>query len=253
MTSRLTLIAANWKMNGDDALVASMQSMLLTNNVLEKNVEVLICPPLTLLSKFSSSLEISLGAQNCSEHDSGAFTGEISTSMLRDIGCQYVLAGHSERRELYGESNELVADKFLQIVRQGMKPILCIGETLQDRQNGQTEQVLKQQLDAVLSITEEQDWQKAVIAYEPVWAIGTGETATPEVAQSAHSYVRTYLAEHTKTHGVAATCRILYGGSMKPENAQDLLAMPDIDGGLIGGASLVSESFLAIINAANAS
>jgi len=235
-------------MNGDSSLVESMQSALNKTGVVD-GVEVLICPPSTLLAGFTQSDVLSLGAQNVSEYESGAYTGELSVDMIKNAGCQYALVGHSERREIYKETNDVIASKFLAITKSDLTPVLCVGEKLEDRESGNTETVLKEQLDAVLNVSTSADWEKAVIAYEPVWAIGTGKTATPEMAQDTHKFIREYLSQHSVTKGVAEKGRILYGGSMKPENAKELIGMPDIDGGLIGGASLSVESFLSIIHA----
>jgi triosephosphate isomerase len=179
---------------------------------------------------------------------SGAFTGEVAASMLVDVGCEYVIVGHSERRAMMGESNELVADKFSAALKGGLKPILCVGETLEEREEGRTERVIEDQLSAVLQVVGVAAFADAVIAYEPVWAIGTGRTATPDQAQDVHRYIRGLLA--VRDENVAATTQVLYGGSMKGSNAAGLLAMPDIDGGLIGGASLKADEFLAIAAAA---
>lgn len=257
MTTRTKLIAANWKMNGDAQLVSDM-SAALAKVSLTSSVDVLVCPPNILLGAFAnesgadsvSALNFSLGGQNVSQYEKGAYTGETSVSQFESMGCQYVLLGHSERRELYGESDQVVSEKFLAIAASKLSVVLCIGETLEEREQGRTEAVIKQQLDAVLQASTAADWQNAVIAYEPVWAIGTGKTASPEQAQAVHKFIREYLAAQTQTADSAASMQILYGGSMKPENASDLLSQEDIDGGLIGGASLKPDSFTAIINAA---
>ncbi len=217
------------------------------------NFDVLVCPSsvyLSIASGLVSETSVKLGAQNVNANEQGAFTGEISLPMLAEIGCQYVLLGHSERRELFGETNGQVAEKFSACVALDftVTPVLCIGETLEQRQQERTNAVLSEQLDAVLEVTGIAGFAKAVIAYEPVWAIGTGETATPEQAQNAHEFIRNKLAEHDQD--IAQQTRILYGGSMKPTNALELLSQADIDGGLIGGASLQAESFLGICKAA---
>ena len=191
---------------------------------------------------------VALGAQNVSEHASGAYTGETAPSMLKDMGCEYVIVGHSERRALYGETSAQVAEKFVAAQAAGLKPILCVGETLEEREAGTTEQVVDEQLDAALEAAGVSSFNDAVIAYEPVWAIGTGMTATPEQAQDVHRHIRQRVA--ALDAAVADKVQILYGGSMKGENAAGLLGMADIDGGLIGGASLQADSFLAIANAA---
>lgn len=257
MTSRRTLIAANWKMNGDIALLDSILSAI-RETELSTNVDTLICPPLTLLSSFDNAgagsdvnNKVNKGAQNVSQHDSGAYTGEISVDMLKAVDCEYVLVGHSERREIYAETNSIVAEKFVQIARSGMKPILCLGETLNERESEKTENILTEQINAVTAISNADDWQNAVIAYEPIWAIGTGKTATPEMAQKTHQFIREYLHLNKVTQTISESIQILYGGSMKPANAAQLLAQKDIDGGLIGGASLDPDSFTSILKAAS--
>lgn len=213
--------------------------------------EVAVCPSYVFLGDVQALLEgskIALGGQNLCTEDAGAFTGEISHSMLRDYGCAYVIVGHSERRALYGESDEIVAKKFAVAQANGLTPIFCIGETLEEREQGVTEQVVARQIDAVVSQSGIAAIADCVIAYEPVWAIGTGKTASPQQAQDVHAFIRAGLAE--KDADVAAKVRILYGGSMNAGNAADLLAMDDIDGGLIGGASLKPDDFLTICRAA---
>jgi len=189
------------------------------------------------------------GAQDLSEHAQGAYTGEVSAAMLKDIGCSYVLAGHSERRQYHAESDDLVARKFVAAQGAGLVPILCVGETLDERDGGATERVIARQLDAVVARAGIGAFGKAVLAYEPVWAIGTGRTATPEQAQAVHKFIRDKLAGLDGT--IAGSLRLLYGGSVKPSNAAELFGQPDVDGGLIGGASLVAEDFLAICDAAD--
>ena len=186
--------------------------------------------------------ELKLGAQSVSEESSGAFTGEVSTGMLADLGCHYVIVGHSERRAIYGESNEVVANKFAAVVAQGLVPILCLGETLEEREQGVTEKVVAEQLDAVTNQVGAAGMANAVIAYEPVWAIGTGKTATSEQAQAVHAFIRGKL--EVLSADIAASTKILYGGSVKPDNAAELFSCADIDGGLIGGAALKADSFL---------
>ena len=202
-----------------------------------------VCVPFPYLAdmqQWLSATPIAWGAQNVSEHEKGAFTGEVSAAMLLEFGCRYAIVGHSERRQLYRETDEQVAAKFVAAQRAGLTPILCVGETLEERDAGRTEQVVARQLDAVLSKV---NFGQAVLAYEPVWAIGTGRNATPEQAQAVHAFLRKKVSNDT---------RILYGGSVKPQNAQAIFAMPDVDGGLIGGASLVADDFLAILRAAQA-
>jgi triosephosphate isomerase len=245
------LVIGNWKMNGSSATNASLLRSLLPVISRFESVETAICPPfpyLTTVADLLDDSDVSLGSQNLSSHLSGAHTGEVSASMLQDIGCRYVLVGHSERRALYAEDDELVAKKFATALRAGLIPVLCVGETLAQRQGGETEAVVTQQLSAVLKAVGIQDLVRGVIAYEPVWAIGTGETATPEQAQAVHRHIREWLAEQDRP--AATDCRILYGGSVKAENAKQLFDQPDIDGGLIGGASLDAMSFAAICWAA---
>jgi triosephosphate isomerase len=195
--------------------------------------------------------QVRLGAQNVSTEESGAFTGEVSASMLADFGCHYVICGHSERRALYGEDDATIARKLAAGHSKGVRPILCVGETLEDREGGNTESVIASQLDGIIAVGGIETFGVIEVAYEPVWAIGTGKTATPEQAQEVHAFIRARLAAHSA--GIADGVRILYGGSMKASNAAELLAQPDIDGGLIGGASLVADEFLAIALAGDAS
>jgi triosephosphate isomerase len=212
--------------------------------------QVSVCPPfiyIPLVSELLKGTAISWGAQNVSHEPSGAFTGEVAISMLTDFNCYYVIVGHSERRALYGETDQRVAEKFARVQQAGLIPILCVGELLEEREAGKTEQVVKRQLDAVIALQGIAALEKSVIAYEPVWAIGTGKTATPEQAQEVHAFIRQQLAQHDAQ--VAEKVQILYGGSVKGSNAKELFAMPDIDGGLIGGASLQASEFLAICQA----
>ncbi len=248
---RKFLVAGNWKMNGDRASNLTLVSGILGGMGGSDHVDVLVCPPFPYLAAVAgqaAGTDLLLGAQNVSEHAAGAFTGEVAPGMLDDVGCRYVIVGHSERRALYGESDEQVAAKFAAALAAGLIPILCVGETLDEREAGSTEAVIGRQLDAVLSTSGVAAFAKAVIAYEPVWAIGTGKVATPEQAQDVHRHIRGLLA--TRDADIADGVQVLYGGSMKGENAPGLLAMPDIDGGLIGGASLKAADFLAIVNAA---
>ena len=252
MVARRTLIAANWKMNGDLSLLDSMLSAIQETNVEATAVEALICPPFTLLGAFDAVVSsVAKGAQNVSQHDSGAFTGEISTEMLKASKCEYVIIGHSERREIYAETDAIVAEKFIRIAKSGLKPILCLGESLQQRESGATKKVLAEQLAEIIKVSEVNDWENAVIAYEPIWAIGTGVTATPQMAQETHAFIREELRANGETQAIAETIRILYGGSMKPDNAAELLSQRDIDGGLVGGASLDPNSFISILKAAS--
>ena len=214
-------------------------------------VTVAVCVPFPYLAQAQSVLTgtpVVWGAQNLSEQAQGAFTGEVSASMLQDFACRYVLVGHSERRSIYGETDSLVAEKFAVALAAGLRPVLCVGETLEQREAGQTVEVVSTQIDAVLKRVGVAAFANAVIAYEPVWAIGTGRTATSEQAQEVHAAIRAQIAQADAA--VAGGLQILYGGSMKPSNAVELLGMPDIDGGLIGGASLVAADFLAICSAA---
>ncbi len=245
------LIAGNWKMNGSSTGSAELVAGVLAGMPAGSGFSVLVCPPFPYLSAIAGQVKgsaLKLGAQNVSEHESGAYTGEVAPAMLRDIGCEYVIVGHSERRAMYGESSFQVAAKFQAAQAAGLVPILCVGETLDERESGATESVVDYQLGAVIDAAGIGAFSSAVVAYEPVWAIGTGKTATPEQAQDVHKHIRALLSGHDVD--VAAGLRILYGGSMKGENAAGLLAMPDIDGGLIGGASLQAMDFLAIANAA---
>lgn len=252
---RKFLVAGNWKMNGDSAanseLVGGIISGLSGIPDVGDNVEVLVCPPYPYLAAVGDLVrgsEIRLGAQNVSAHVSGAHTGETSPGMLRDVGCEFVLVGHSERRTIYGETSEQVAAKFAAALAAGVTPLLCVGETLEEREAGNTETVINEQLGAVLDTSGVGAIASAVIAYEPVWAIGTGMTATPEQAQDVHRHIRGVL--EALDADVAANVQILYGGSVKGDNAAGLFGMPDIDGGLIGGASLKAADFLAIVAAA---
>jgi triosephosphate isomerase len=217
-----------------------------------REVEVAVCAPYPYLGQVAEALagtRVAWGAQNVSEHAQGAYTGEVSAAMLAEFGCRYVIVGHSERRQLYGESDAQAAAKFAAVQAQGMVPILCVGETLAERDAGRTEETVARQLDAVLAANAPSAFGRAVLAYEPVWAIGTGRNATPEQAQEAHAFLRSRLAARDRS--VARDVRILYGGSVKPANAGGIFAMPDVDGGLIGGASLIPGDFLAIAAAAS--
>ena len=215
------------------------------------DVESVVCVPYPYLAQVQAELagtSIAWGAQNVSEHAKGAFTGEVSTTMLKDFGCGYVIVGHSERRSLYGETDAVVARKYQAVQAAGMTPILCVGESLEERESGVTEKVVARQLDAVIDAAGVGSLGKAVIAYEPVWAIGTGKTASPEQAQAVHAFIRGRVAALDAS--IADQLIIQYGGSVKAANASELMAQPDIDGGLIGGASLVADDFVAICRAA---
>lgn len=244
---RQPLVAGNWKMHGSRAENASLVSGLLDLLQPGKRAEILLCPPFPYLMETGRLLKdsgVALGAQSVCAEAQGAFTGEVSAAMLKDVGCRYVLVGHSERRQLFGERDALVARKFVAAQAQSLVPVLCVGETLEEREGDQTTSVVSRQLEAVLAVTGVQALAKAVIAYEPVWAIGTGRTASPEQAQEVHAMIRAKVAERDATIG--GSVRILYGGSVKASNAQELFAMPDIDGGLVGGASLKADEFARI-------
>ncbi|MHA7917566.1 triose-phosphate isomerase [Alloalcanivorax xenomutans] len=247
--TRTPLVAGNWKMNGRLDMVEALGASL--GGLRNSRTEVAVCPPFPYLAALASALGgsgVQIGAQNVSSHEDGAFTGEVSAEMLADMGCRYVIVGHSERRALYGEDDELVGEKFLRAQQGGLIPILCVGETLREREAGETEQVVVRQVSSVLDVAGIGAFDQAVVAYEPVWAIGTGETATPEQAQEVHARLRSALAAEDAS--VASRIRLLYGGSVKSDNAALLFAQPDIDGGLIGGASLSADEFSAICLAA---
>ncbi|HWQ93907.1 MAG TPA: triose-phosphate isomerase [Gammaproteobacteria bacterium] len=251
--SRQKLVAGNWKMNGSKAATRLLIGEILQGITKVKTAEVVVCPPNLYLAEAAALLagsRIALGAQNlCAEVEAaGAYTGEVSAAMLLDVGCRYVIVGHSERRAYYGESDAVVAQKCVRALDVGLKPIVCVGELLEEREGGRTEAVVARQLDAVLAKLAVTRLAGALIAYEPVWAIGTGKTATPEQAQVVHAFIRGRIAAHNAT--IAGSIQILYGGSVKGANARDLFNMADIDGGLIGGASLNADEFLTICQAA---
>lgn len=248
---RRKFIAGNWKMNGSSATNSALLEEIIAAPGVAARCDVAVCVPFPYLAQCRQILkgsEIALGAQDVSVYACGAYTGEISASMLLDFGCEYVIVGHSERRAYHGESDSTVAGKAAAALAAGITPIVCVGETLGEREAGTTEEVVFRQLDAVLESLSPNDISRIVVAYEPVWAIGTGKTATPEMAQKVHAALRSRIA--VQTSSASAKTRILYGGSMKPENAADLMAMPDIDGGLIGGAALKAVDFLSILRAA---
>ena len=250
---RQPLVAGNWKMNGTRASVAELLEGVKAGMSDVTTAEVAVCAPAIFVPQVQDGLEgsdVAWGGQDLSVHDSGAYTGEVSGPMLADFGCKYVIIGHSERRTYHAESDRLVAEKFEAARRHGLVPIFCLGETLEEREQGATEAVVARQLDAVIEHCGPVMLGEGVIAYEPVWAIGTGRTATPEQAQEVHAFIRQRIAGQDS--GVAEGIRILYGGSMKPGNAAELLTKQDIDGGLIGGASLQATDFLGICTAANA-
>jgi len=245
---RRQLVAGNWKMNGSHSANAELLAGIVAARPFTGDVAV--CVPFPYLSETAVALagsDIRWGAQDCSAHDAGAYTGEVSAAMLHEFGCRYAIVGHSERRQYHGETDALVADKAKAALARGVTPIVCVGETLAQRDAGETEAVVKRQLSAVIHSLGHCAGE-IVVAYEPVWAIGTGRTATPEQAQAVHALLRAQLRAATAR---ADAMRILYGGSMKPDNARSLLAQPDIDGGLIGGASLNAADFVAICRAAN--
>lgn len=246
---RSSLIAGNWKMNGSLQSVIDLVEGIKAGDA--GQAELAVCPPAVFLMKVGGMLAetgISLGAQNVCDHEAGAFTGEISAAMLKECGCSYAIVGHSERRALYLESDQLVAARFSMAISAGIIPILCVGETLDERDQGVTEAVVARQIDAVLDVCGIAGIARAVIAYEPVWAIGTGKVATPEQAQAVHAFIRAKLEQLDS--GAAQRVQILYGGSMNPSNAAELLSQPDIDGGLIGGAALNADDFLTIAQSA---
>jgi triosephosphate isomerase len=247
---RVRLVAGNWKMHGSLAANQRLLESVKAGVESAPGVEAAVCVPFPYLQQAAGVLggtRVAWGAQNLSEHDAGAYTGEVSGAMLRELGCRYVIVGHSERRTLYGERDAQVAAKFAAAQRVGLVPILCVGETLAEREQGATEEVVGRQLRAVIGAAGVAALADAVIAYEPVWAIGTGRTASPGEAQSVHAFIRAQVG--AADADVAERLPVLYGGSVKPENAPALFAMRDIDGGLIGGASLVAEDFLAILRA----
>jgi triosephosphate isomerase len=249
---RQVLVAGNWKMNGSRESIRALLDGVKAGMDDVKNAEVAVCAPaiyIPLVEELLSGSAVSWGGEDLSVHEAGAYTGEIAASMLNDFHCKYVIIGHSERRTYHGESDELVAEKYETAMSAGLVPIFCIGETLDEREQGITNDVVARQIDAVINKLGVAALAKGVIAYEPVWAIGTGKTATPEQAQEVHAFIRGRIAESDAT--VADAVQILYGGSMNAGNASELLAQADIDGGLIGGASLKPDDFLAIAKAAN--
>lgn len=251
---RKSLVVGNWKMNGLRAnnrpLIETVRDRVAA--AVGMVTEVAICPPFVYLADTEALLKgstVSWGAQNLSQYEGGAYTGEVAPSMLADLGCRFVIIGHSERRTLFGESDHVVAEKFIAAQRAELTPIVCIGESLEEREQGVTNKVVRRQLDAILKRIDVTTFAKAILAYEPIWAIGTGRTATSEQAQEVHAFIRSYIASYNSE--VAQYLRILYGGSVKGSNAHQLFTMPDVDGGLIGGASLKAEEFLTICQAAS--
>ena len=248
---RQPLVAGNWKLNGSKESIKNLVESILGGMGDVASADVAVCPPFVYLPMVADLLRgsaVHWGSQNVCEHESGAFTGEVSTTMLKEFGCTYAIIGHSERRAIYGESDSLVGEKCLAVTKGGVVPILCVGELLEEREAGKTEDVVARQLDAVIKACGIEALSDAVIAYEPVWAIGTGKTASPGQAQDVHAFIRQRIAGHSGE--IANKMRILYGGSVKPDNAAELFAKQDIDGGLIGGASLDAKSFLGICRAA---
>lgn len=247
---RRKLVAANWKMNGDKAANSALLSAFV-QGIDTQAVDAVVFPPAVYLDQVASALAgsgIRYGTQNVHPAEKGAYTGEISLGMVKDFAADYVLVGHSERRELFAESDSVVAEKVQAALTAGVVPMLCVGETLAEREADQTEAVVGRQLQAVLDVVGIDAFETIVIAYEPVWAIGTGKTASPEQAQAVHAYIRNLLAQASES--VAGKCRVLYGGSVKASSAQELFQQPDIDGGLVGGASLLADEFVAICQAA---
>lgn len=248
---RKPMVAGNWKMFGSLQQIRSLLDLIKHDIHAYSAIDTVVFPPFVYLSQVKDLLihsPIEWGAQNCYLGTEGAFTGEVSATMLVDTGCHYVLVGHSERRSLFHEESSLVANKFKAAIQAGLKPILCVGETQAQREQGETEHVIQTQIDTVIKLAGIASFRQAIIAYEPVWAIGTGLTATPEQAQEIHAFIRTLIGQNNVD--IAKTIRIIYGGSVKPDNAASLFAMPDIDGGLVGGASLDAASFLGICEAA---
>lgn len=250
---RRPLVAANWKMHGQKAQISALLQALVSGLADADHTDILLCPAFVFLGSVQKALSATslwLGAQNMHQDDEGAFTGEVSGRMLQEFACTHVIVGHSERRTLFGETNELVASKFQQAQRLGLVPLLCVGESEGQRAQGITAEVVKAQLDAVTRLCGNDAYANAVIAYEPVWAIGTGVTATPKQAQDVHAMIRAELGKLDSQSVVGGKCaqttRILYGGSVKADNAAELFAQTDIDGALVGGASLVAEEFIAI-------
>lgn len=251
MAMRSKLVVGNWKMHGGTVQNRDLLNAVIAGTEGMSGTSLAVCVPYPYLSQAQSILQathVRWGAQNVSQYDKGAYTGEVSAAMLMDFGCRYVIVGHSERRALYGEDNHTVALKFRAAQSVGLTPVLCVGETLGQREAAITEQVVAEQLDTIIELAGIDAIAKSVLAYEPVWAIGTGKTATPEQAQEVHAFIRNRIAANNSE--VAIGLQILYGGSAKANNAAELFAMPDIDGGLIGGASLVADEFIAICSAA---
>ena len=246
---RKTIVAGNWKMNASKESVNTLIEGILSG-MNEASSEVIVCAPFPYLSQVESLIQgssLMLGAQNLNVNSAGAYTGEVSADMIKDFGAQHVIVGHSERRSLYGETNAIVAEKTKAAIDAGLTPLLCVGESLEDRESGNTEAIVEEQINAVIDLIGIESFDQVIIAYEPVWAIGTGLTATPEQAQAVHLFIRNLLADSSEK--IAQRTPILYGGSMNAGNAADLISCSDIDGGLIGGAALKAEDFLQICKA----
>lgn len=248
------LIAGNWKMNcGPDETSTLLQGIIEQQGAVPEGVDGLVCPPAISLATAAEELQdipgIALGAQNMFYEDNGSFTGEVSTQMLNEVGCEYVILGHSERRQYFGESDTTVNAKVVKALQDNLKPVICVGESLKQRKADKQELHVRKQVQAALVDVKDADAANLVIAYEPIWAIGTGESATPEQAQEMHDMIRSVLAD-LFDNNAAESIQIVYGGSMKPHNAKELLQQPDVDGGLIGGASLKADSFTDIIQIA---
>ena len=246
---RKTIVAGNWKMNASKESVNTLIEGILSG-MNEASSEVIVCAPFPYLSQVESLIQgssLMLGAQNLNVNSAGAYTGEVSADMIKDFGAQHVIVGHSERRSLYGETNTIVAEKTKAAIDAGLTPLLCVGESLEDRESGNTEAIVEEQINTVIDLIGIESFDQVIIAYEPVWAIGTGLTATPEQAQAVHLFIRNLLADSSEK--IAQRTPILYGGSMNAGNAADLISCSDIDGGLIGGAALKAEDFLQICKA----
>lgn len=250
---RKNIVAGNWKMNTTlDEGVELANEITLKLKDTTKNCDVIVCVPFTHLTSVNAVIEpelLSMGAENCSEHEKGAYTGEVSAAMVKSTGAEYVILGHSERRQYFGENNEQLLAKTKQALANGLRPIFCVGEVLEERENGSFNEVVKGQIEALFSLTPE-EFKKVVVAYEPVWAIGTGKTASADQAQDMHAHIREVIASKYGDK-LAGEISILYGGSCKPENAKEIFSKPDVDGGLIGGAALKADSFIGIIEAFN--
>ncbi len=247
---RRKLVAGNWKLHGTRGFATALMDELVAGLPLD-GVDLLILPPLPYLGELIEDYAgrgVAFGAQDVSSNEKGAYTGEVCASMLADVGARYGLVGHSERRQYHNESSELVAKKFVAAKNAGLIPVLCVGETGQQRKDGQTEFRIQKQVQAVFDLAGPQAFDNAVVAYEPVWAVGTGLTATPAQAQAVHAFIRGEVA--ARDARIAGSLPVLYGGSVKPDNAAELFSQPDVDGGLVGGASLVARDFLAIAQAA---